>query len=292
MGSSNGLMVVNVSTGTVTLEDLGGAVVAISPNGQFLVASNTGTGAIYYFGLSDQLVHYSYIGTTNTAAYTPDSNTVATFSGNTLYSGSSIAAPTTTSLPYTPAGLDISAHGGLTYITSPGLIDLLATCNIAGVQMLTASNPTLIKALPNGTGAIAADSPGIDVVTTPLPVSLGCPIVTQSSIANYDLGAGAYTAQQLIMGPDSSHAWIISNLPALLSFYLPTTSPTVIPYTGGVTAYTGGVTSDGTEVYVGASDGTVHRIAVASNSDVQQISISLKDYLGNPTVPNLVYVVP
>jgi WD40 repeat protein len=292
LGSTSGLMVVNVSTGAVSLEVLGGTAVAISPNGTYLTASSAAAGTIQYFNLATQVVDFTYSGTTTTAAYTPDSNTVATFNGNNLYSGSSIAAPTTTPLTYTPAGLDISAQGGLIYLTGAGLIDLLSTCNPSDVQMLTANNPTLIKALPNGTGAVAADSPAIDVVSTPSPLALGCPIATPSSIANFDLGAGAFSAQQLIMSPDSSHAFIISDLPQLLSFYLPTTAPTAIPYIGGATAYSGGVTSDSTQVYVGASDGTVHRIAVASNADVQQISVGLKDANGNFTVPNLVYVVP
>lgn len=293
LGSSNGLMVVNVSTGAVTLEQLGGAVVAISPNSDYLVATNANVDSIQYFNLTNQTIPFSYAGTASTAAYTPDSNTVATFSGNTLYSGSSVATPTATSLPYTPAGLDISPQGGLIFVTGQGLVDIYSTCNAGEVQMVPTNNPTLIKALPNGTGAIAADSPAIDVVSTPIPLSLGCPIVTQSRLsANVDFGQGAFNAQQLIMSPDSSHAWIISDLPELLSFYVPTDSPTPIPYAGGVTAYSGGVTSDGAQVYVGASDGTVHRISVASNSDVQQIAVGLKDTNGSATPPNLVYVVP
>lgn len=292
LGSSGGLMVVNVSTGAVSLYVLGGTAIAVSPNSSYMVASNPNAGTIQYFNLSNQTLPFSYGGNATVAAYTPDSNSVATFSGNTLYSGSSVAAPTAVSLSYTPAGLDMSAQGGLIYTTAQGLIDLHSTCNLSDTQMLTANNPTLLKALPNGTGALAADSPAIDLVTTPIPLSLGCPIVTQSSLATFDLGAGAFTAQQLIMSSDSSHAWIISDLPALLSFYVPTTSPTVIPYTGGVTAYSGSATPDGTSVYVGASDGNVHRISVASNADVQQIAVGLTDTNGNATPPNLVYVVP
>ncbi len=292
LGSNSGLMVVNVSTGVVTLDVLGGSLVAISPNSNYLVATNIGSNTIQYFNLTNGTLPFSYAGTATAAAYTPESSTVATFSGNTLYTGSSTTQPTPTSLPYTPAGLDMSPQGGLIYVTGQGLVDLYSTCNVGPVQMLTANDPTLIKALPNGTTAIAADSPAIDVISTPIPVSLGCPIVTQSTLANYDLGAGAFNAQQLLVSPDSTHAWIISDLPALLSFFVATGSPTVIPYTGGATAFSGGVTSDGTQLYIGASDGTVHRIAVASNSDVQQIAVGLKDTSGNATNPNLVTVVP
>ena len=292
LGSSSGLMIVNVSTGAVTLDVLGASLVAIAPNSNYLVATNAASNTIQYFNLTNGTLPFSYAGKATAAAYTPDSNTVATFSGNTLYTGSSTAEPTITSLPFTPAGLDMSPQGGLIYVTAQGLVDMYSTCDVGQVQMLTANDPTLIKALPNGTGAIAADSPSIDVITTLIPVSLGCPIVPQSTIVNYDLGAGTFNAQQLIVSPDSSHAWIVSDLPDLLSFYVSTNSPTVIPYAGGATAYNGAVTPDGTQVYVGTNDGTVHRIAVASNSDVQQIAVGLKDVNGNATNPNLVAVIP
>ena len=54
----------------------------------------------------------------------------------------------------------------------------------------------------------------------------------------------------------------------------------------------GGITLDGSQVYVGASDGTVHRIDVISGADVQQIAVNLKDSNGNLAVPNLVTVQP
>ena len=98
---------------------------------------------------------------------------------------------------------------------------MLATCNQAEVQVpaLAANSPTLIKAIPNGTGAVAADSPAIDVVTTGA-VTAGCPPAAPNSVASYDMGAGAFNAQQIFMSPNSSAAWIVSDLPELLLFDL------------------------------------------------------------------------
>jgi hypothetical protein len=78
----------------------------------------------------------------------------------------------------------------------------------------------------------------------------------------------------------------------LLLFDLTNSAPYTIPYAGGATAYGGGTTLDGVQVYVGTSDGTVHRIDVGSHTDAQQIVVGLKDGSGNPVTPNLVYVVP
>ena len=54
---------------------------------------------------------------------------------------------------YTANALDISAPGGLTYITSASSreIDVLSSCNQAQTQTLPANAPTLIAKLPNGT---------------------------------------------------------------------------------------------------------------------------------------------
>jgi len=66
----------------------------------------------------------------------------------------------------------------------------------------------------------------------------------------------------------------------------------VIPYASGAIAYSGGITLDGSQVYVGTSDGTVHRIDVASSADVQQITVNLLNASGALVAPNLVAVQP
>jgi hypothetical protein len=198
-----------------------------------------------------------------------------------------------TPLGYTGTALDISGQGGLTYINTASHIgiDVRSTCDQSEVQTLAANSPTLIKAIPNGTGAVAADSPAIDVVTTGT-VQAGCPAAAPNSVVSFDLGAGPFNARQIFLSSNSTAAWMISDLPELLLFDLTNSTPYTIPYAGGATAYSGGSTLDGAQVYVGTSDGTVHRIDVASHTDAQQIIVGLKDGNGNPVTPNLVYVVP
>ena len=154
------------------------------------------------------------------------------------------------------------------------------------------TSPTLIKALPNGAGAVAADSPDIDLISTPSSLSAGCPITTQSTFNAYPLGAGSFTAQQILVSGDAKHAYIVSNLPKLLSFDVPSLAPGSASLAGGATAYNGGITLDGTRVYLGASDGKVHYIVTSSMTDSAQIAVGLKDTNGNATPPNLVAVVP
>ncbi len=297
LGSGYGLMGVNLSTGaTSTLPGVYGTVEAISADGSYLLISDSAANSIRYFQVSTLTVPFVQSGdTTNSSAYTPDSGLNEWLNGNILGVGLPTTFLSATTLAYTANALDISGQGGLTYISSSSAqqIHVFATCDQTEVQAppLTANSPTLIKAIPNGTGAVAADSPAIDVVTTGT-IPAGCPPVPPNSVASYDFGAGAFTARQIIMSPNSSNAWIVSDLPELLDFNLTTSKPSTVPFVGGASAYSGGMTLDSTRIYVGTSDNTVHRVDVSSQSDAHQIAVGLKDANGNPVPPNLVIVLP
>ncbi len=293
--NSSGLMAVNVSSGGVTTYAVNGPIVAVSPDGQYLLISDP-AGAVRYFDVATPAVTGSAPGyTTTSSAYTPDSQSNQWINGTNLGVGLQSAFSGLVSLGYTANALDISAPGGLTYITSASSreINVLSTCNQAENPTLPANAPTLIAKLPNGTGAVAADPPDIDVVTTPLPYNAGCPVTTQSTLVAYPLvQTGSFTAQQIFVTSDSTRAWIVSDLPELLTFDLSNLTPATVALTGSPTPYNGGVTLDGANVYVGTSDGTVHRISTSAMADITQIPVSLKDANGNVTPPNLVVVVP
>jgi Bacterial Ig-like domain (group 2) len=296
LGSSSGLMVVNIASTAVTTQPIPGTIIAISPDSNYMLISDTVNNVVYYYTLVSAQNGFTFGGTTTSAAYTPDSSFDEFVSGNQLITGLPLSFSAAVALPYTAHALGVSAQGSLTYVTgsAPGGIDIRSTCNSAEVQTLSASSPTLIGQIPNGTGAVAADSPKVDVISSPGTLTTpGCPVLDTSTISSVDMGVGAFNAAQLFFSSDSSRAWIISSdLPKLLLLTLASFTPSAIPYAGGATAYNGGITLDGSQVYVGTSDGTVHRIDVASQTDVQQIAVSLKDANGNPVVPNLVYVEP
>jgi hypothetical protein len=157
---------------------------------------------------------------------------------------------------------------------------------------LTGTSPTLIKALPNGTGAVAIDPPSIDVISTPSTLSTGCPVTTQSTINGYNLGIGSFTPVQLLVNTNSSFAWILSNLSTIVGFNLSSLSPSTLALVGGATPLAGGLTLDGLQLWVGASDNTVHRVDTQPPTDVTQVQVNLKDGNGNITPPNLISVLP
>ena len=223
LGSAAGLMAVNVSTGAVSTYNVSGTIEAISANGNYLLLSDPAAFSIFYFSVPTLTVPFTQPGEAASSAYTPDSKLNEWLNGNQLGVGLPTGFVSATTLSYNGNVLDISGQGGLTYISSSSAhqIHVLATCNQAEVQEppLTANSPTLIKAIPNGTGAVAADSPALDVVTTGT-VPTGCPPAPPNSVASFDLGAGPFNAQQIFISPNSSNAWIISNLPELFTFNL------------------------------------------------------------------------
>ncbi len=181
----------------------------------------------------------------------------------------------------------------MTYVTSSslGAIDVRTTCNQSAWQTLSAAAPTLVAHLPNGNGAVAADSPGIDVVTTGT-IPSGCPPKPQSTVTTYNLGLGSFTANQMFVSPDSSRAFILSNLPQVIGLNLTSLTPFSISLTNGAVPLSGGIMIDGTFVYVGGSDGNVHAINVSNGTDSAQIAPGLKDPGGNAVNPDLVLVLP
>ena len=299
LGSSSGLMAVNISSGAVTTFSVNGTIVAISPDGKYLLLSDSVGNVLNYVNISSGSLAGTHLGVTVTSdAYTPDSSFNEWVTGTTYGVGSPSGFTGAVTLASTANALDIMAQGGLTYITSASgrQIYVYSTCDQSQQQVLSATSPTLLKALPNGTGAVAADPPNIDVITTPSKLTAGCPATTQSTINSYDLGVGNFTAEQMFVSSNNSAVWIVPDLPEILYFYLPGLAPTAIPLAGGATpeasAYNGGVTLDGAHAYFGASDNTVHRIDVPALHDVAQIAVGLKDSKGSVTPPNLVCVVP
>jgi len=295
LGSSTALMVVAVSTGTVTTYSAPGTIVAISPDSSALLLSNSSGNNLTYFDLSNGTISGTAAGNSSSSAFAPDSlfNEATLNNSNRVEFGLQTGPLGAFTLPSNVSALDISGQGGLTYITSASgaQIYLYSTCNQTSTQMIAATSPTLIKALPNGTGAVAADSPDIDLISTPAVLNAGCPITTQSTIS-HNPGVGSYTAQQILVSSDATHAYIVSNLPALLGFEVATLGTSTAPLAGGATAFNGGITLDGSRVYVGTSDGTVHEINTGSMTDVAQITVGLKDSNGNLTPPSLVTVIP
>ena len=294
LGSGSGVMAVDVTSGAVTVSTTAvGTILAISSDGSYLLIADSATSTTYVYSTSSSSSVLAHAVAASSAAFTPDNQSVSFLAAQQLYYDTTTPSSTFSNLPFVPNSVDVSSQGGITYVTSSalGAIDLRTTCNQAEWQTLSASHPTLVAHVPNATGAVVVDSPSIDLVTTG-NIGAGCPPTPQNSMAAYDLGQGDFTAQQLFVSPDSSRAWIISNLNQLIGLNLSSLTPFTVSLAGGAQPLSGGAMIDGSSVYVGASDNNVHQISVSSMSDAAQISPGLKDPSGNAVAPNLVLVLP
>jgi len=295
LGSGSGIMTVDVTSAAVTVSTAAvGTILAISADGNYLLVSDGSTTTTYLFSTSASSSVLAHAVTATSAAFAPDSQSVSFLAAQQLYYDTTTPSSTFTNLPYVPNLIDLSAQGGMTYVTSSslGAIDVRTTCNQADWQTLAATHPTLVAHIPNGTGAVVADSPSLDVVTTG-SIAPGCPPAPQNSMTSYDLGFGNFTASQLFISSNSGAAWIIpSNLPSVIALDLTSFTPFSITLANSALPLSGGIMIDGTKVYVGASDNNVHALDVSSHTDSAQISPGLKDPSGNAVAPNLVLVLP
>jgi hypothetical protein len=295
LGSATGMMIVNTLTAGVTVSAAAlGQILAASPSGEYLLVSDNVNGYVYVFDTVSSTVILTQTLTASAAAFTPDNKSVSFLApGNQLYYDTTFPTSTPITLPYVPNALDASAQGGYTYITSSslGAIDIRSTCNQATWQTLAATKPTLVAHLPSGNGAVVADSPSIDVVST-AAIPPGCPPTAQNTVNSYNLGYGNFTANQMFVSTDSTHVYVLSNLSSVIGLNLSTLTPFSISLANGAQPTSGGVMVDDSMVYVGGTDTNVHAINPSNGTDTAQIAPGLKDSNGNVVVPDLVLVLP
>jgi len=295
LGSATGLMIVTVTSGAVSVAAAApGTIVAASPSGQYLLISDNINSYIYLYDTTLSKIVLTQSLTASAGAFTSD-NKLVTFlaPNNQLFTYTVYPTASAAELPYVPNSLDVSSQGGMTYVTSSslGAIDVRTTCNQGDWQTLSAAKPTLVAHLPNGNGAVVADSPSFDVVTTGA-IPSGCPPKPQSTVTSYNLGYGNFTANQMFVSPDSSRAWVLSNLNSVIGLNLSTLAPFSISLANNAQPLSGGIMIDGSLVYVGGSDNLVHAINTSTNTDSAQVNPGLKDPNGNVVAPDLVLVLP
>ncbi|HEY6764347.1 MAG TPA: WD40 repeat domain-containing protein [Candidatus Sulfotelmatobacter sp.] len=170
--------------------------------------------------------------------------------------GSAGLKPTCTTLPTTPptyqcVGLDV-----LVGLDSTGL-DLIAT---------SASQPTFPASCPQPL-AIASNS----VTTLPFPPQ------------HINLGQGTFTPMNFFLSPDATAAYIVaSDRSDILVYNFTTNATTGIPLVGfngaSVSPVAASISTDGTLIYVAASDGELHEVNTTTGQDLVQIPF--------PSLPN------
>ncbi len=289
LGTSNGgIMVVNAAASPPSATQVSsviGAPLAISQDSTKLVVSDQSQGKVFIYNVSGAaLVATLNIPGATRAAFSPDGFKAYILAGNTMYVYSQASTLKTVGLPSTANDVSFVAGGWFGYVARPAGISAYATCSNAQTDSVPLSgNPTMLAAVPDGTKMLAVNSPSLNVIRVQTD-GAACPPSLTNTPTSLDLGQGNFTPRQLFVLPNSSKAFLTSDVAGLLVYDIAGNAASVIPLAGGATPTTGGATPDSATVYVGGSDSNVHRIDVASGSDAQQISV--------PFVPDLVAVRP
>jgi len=307
LGASTGLMVVNATNNTLTKQvtNAPGKVLAVSPNGQLVFIGGANFTTLLFNSSANTVTTLSTITNAVAADFSPDSSEAIVVNQNapatpatstsTVYAVQGATVRTVATLP-APGANDVSflPNGGLAYVAN-STTPLVTVCNNASQAGSSSLLTTKLKGIadPSNPGnpniMLGANSPNIAVMTPTLTAA--CPPGITETRAQVTTG-GNFTANQIIVTPDSKHAYIPANdvTGKLLSYDVVGNATGAVTLVGTAPfATTGGVTLDSASVYVGVSDngnttGSVHQIAVASGTDVAQISVSF--------IPDLVAVRP
>jgi hypothetical protein len=319
-----GLAILDGTANSISqLSNLPGKVLAVSEDGTKVVVSDTSSadGPNQVFVLdtpSNGGTSYQITGAT-AADFSPDNLKSYIVAGSTLYVYSKSDALRT--IPLSAPANDVSflAQGGFAYLAGgdPAGVAVRRTCDNGSADTVSLGGiPSFIKTLPgpgvllpgdtaNSMHVIALNPPNIEIISANAPVGnpwAGCtPIVIDNNPPpkSFSLGQN-FVPKQLIVSQDGSTAYVItSNLSSILVFNIPGQTPSAITLTGNATPLTAALTPDGTLLYVGASDGTVHVVSTVAGGDIQQISFPpslCQNSAGQPAgikcLPDLIAVKP
>ncbi|HXZ78836.1 MAG TPA: hypothetical protein VEG30_02830 [Terriglobales bacterium] len=288
LGSANGLMSFDTSTNTVTtLISTPGTVIGVSPDGNKVLYSNSSSGAVFVYDVGSNTIPNTIVISGNPVAdYLLDSSKAFIVSGTALDVFSPSTALQTITLGAAANSVAALTQGSFFYLAGGVTSSITARASCDGSQadaIATAATPSLIGALPNGTAVLALDPPKLEVVAATTD-GAGCPPTLSDVLSSFDTGQGSFTPRQIIFLPDSSKAYIVTDQSNLIVYNTSAGTTSTIPLANGAVAFSGGVKLDGSAVYVGGSDNTVHRIDTSAGTDAQQISVSF--------TPDLVAVRP
>jgi hypothetical protein len=299
LGSSAGMMIFNpaatASTNPVTqMNNVPGKVLAVSLDGSEVVVSDTVSipNQVYIVGNlagnNTTTTTALLISGATAAAFSPDGLKALIAAGNNLYVYSTVQALKAIPLTAPVNAISFYANGALAYLAggAPNAISMRNACDTTYAQAASfpGRSPALFQALTDGVQALGVESPGVDIfdvqVMAPHPATIGglpqatCPFpVTTADSTFVNLGQGNFTPLKLLIAPDNSQAYILaSNLGSVFILDLGVNTVSAIPLTGNPVPLDASVTADGSLIYVGANDGSVHVLSTISRDDLQQIT--------------------
>jgi hypothetical protein len=292
--NQKGLMLFN-GTSVAQVRSAPGKVLAISPDRNSAIISDTFDSPNLLFictncGSSSRTVTPFQISGATAAAFSPDNlkayilATPPPPASPTLYVYSKLDPLQPIKL--SAQGTDVAFHpeGGFAYVAAGNLLTPYRTCDNAALSSaaLSTSNPPLmIRPLPDGSSLLVLDPPNIDLVSVTSLTAVDCAGTLTNTTSSFDLGEGSFIPTQFFVSPDGSTAYILGNssagtppsrLPFVMVFNVNTQGASTLSLSNSATPLSASLSPDGTLLFVGADDGTLHVIDTTSGLDTQQVS--------------------
>jgi hypothetical protein len=314
-----GLAVIDAGSNSATeFSSLPGKVLAVSPDGTRLIISDTSVedapNHVYVFNTQTNAVSTFQITGATAADFSPDSLKAYILAGSTLYVYSTLDGLRTIPLAAPATDVSFLSEGAFAYVAggAASAVSVWRTCDngradtigVPAVPAFIKTLPAPAKLLPGDSSdtfhMVGVDPPGMDIIsvnTTPT----GCtPAVIDGPVASFSFGQGNFVPKQLIVSEDGSTAYVLtSNLSAVLVFSISGQISSAISLVGNPMPLSASLTPDGKQLWVGASDGTVHVVSTAAGGDIQQISFPqglCQNSVGQPLAmtcnPDLIAVRP
>jgi len=300
---SKGLAVIDAGGNTASqFAGVIGKVLAVAPDSSRVIISDTTDSPNEVFVLNtanNAVIPFRITGAT-AADFSPDSLKAFIVAGSTLYVYSKLDALQQKALTAPANDVTFLSEGAFAYLAGgdPAGIAVKRTCDNGqpGTGTVAISPvPTFLKTLPGqaslldlGPGqpepsdtfhVVGLAPPVIEIISAHPPqgeVWAGCTptVVNDDPVpVSFDLGHGNFTASQLIISQDGSTAYVVTpSFNSVLVFNIGAQTSSAIPLAGNGTPLRASLTPDGTHLYVGSSDGTLHVIETDTGADVQQIT--------------------
>lgn len=284
VGTASGLITVsptnNITTSPVT--SVPGKVLTISPDSTAVVISN-GSKVFLYTGSSTTTLNIT--GATE-ARFSPNGSKLYILGNGKwwVYSAGTFTASTDIAGVASAAFL---TNGALGYVAHPSALNIYGGCNnVPRGSISLSSSPLLMAPLPDDKHVVAAGTTGIALVTTEtngfagyVDPAGGCaPSATPTASEATFSGGTATTAKQLIVSPNGTKAFIISDAGKLLGASI--TSNNIAPLTidlkslvngtaqtTSVPQTSGGILNDGSRIFLGGTDNQLHIVDLSTNTD-------------------------
>jgi hypothetical protein len=305
LGSTGGLIEFTASTSNATVTQLNaapGVVLAVSNDGSKVVVADTVNtpNQVFLVDVASGGITPLLISGATAAAFSPDNFKLyiagTTASGSKLYVYSSSLALQAVPLTAPVQSISFYANGALVYLNggAPSAITVYNVCDNSLAETVTTSlQPSFFQATNGGHFAIGLDPSDVQIYSSTLvPPSAPntCPFqLLTSSPQLVNLGQATFTPLSMIVTSDSSRAYILSsNRSSVFVYNFGVNTVTAIPLTNSPAAVGGSLSADGSQLYVGGTDGAVHAVSTISGIDLQQITFPLNNNTTNDTLcPNV-----